>query len=875
MIGYCNRLCNSPQASRFSITELESGMQSLRLGISPGEDGIHNEMLINLEHDLKNELLSIINMSWTTGICPSSWMCGLIIPIHKSGKDKSRLASYRPVCLMSAVAKLAEILISGRLRYDLEQRKKITPYQSGFRTGRSTSDPLLRIVSDVHQGFHKHPQEHTMTTMVDFSRAFDKVNHQQLLLEFKELEVESCYARWYRSFLSNRRYQVRYGQEVSGFCRFANGVPQGSISGPLLFIMYVNSLSIKLSALQIEGLKHHFFADDGTTWITGRDINILANITQKGLNIITSWSRKYKLPVSVEKSEAILFSNKNSHQLNIPEIKLGEDIIPFSKAVRLLGIIMDIKLAFKEHVSKLTKETMRRLSQFRAIANATWGGSTRDNRAVYLAYINCLTLYCGAAYYPLLKQDLKDKIQKLENKAARIITGCLQTTNIESLLLEANLLPISYQQDIQCAITAERGRRMPAGDPLSITTLAYCPNPRLRTKRDCWQQQSDLVLDSVNGRVGRLGRTGNIVQITQAERLRLKIDLRNREPLLMFPTTPPWDTENANLITFKNDLIIPCTAADTNEVKKMRIDLTMAAHGTFDIELYTDGSVKDKLGAGAAMIYTNNGRNIKIDKKSSGYISTSYHAECIALQVGIEKIIKTDSIQKEGKSLLFVTDSQSMMKKLSKGPLSKGNKTISDIWAKLISFIQIHKITRVKGQFIYSHVGDVKGDAVDTNAKNAQEEYSKEIMSASHRKTGIPFTSLKAEVKRALKEKYYANVSSDTSRFLACENKITDLRFSSDIIRGDEVILNQLRVGECHLMGKYLSRINTDISPMCRWCNLVEETVSHVYSDCDSEGINYIREILDIKDVTVLHKDPVRGLIFCREAINLLNQFYG
>jgi ribonuclease P/MRP protein subunit RPP40 len=117
------------------------------------------------------------------------------------------------------------------------------------------------------------PAQRTVAALIDLSRAFDKVNHQKLLLQFKLLEIPSCYAKWYLGFLTNRRYCVRYGDSESGYCRFANGVPQGSVSGPLLFIIYINSLSVSLSALESEGLRHHLLADDTTIWCTQTNIS--------------------------------------------------------------------------------------------------------------------------------------------------------------------------------------------------------------------------------------------------------------------------------------------------------------------------------------------------------------------------------------------------------------------------------------------------------------------------------------------------------------------------------------------------------------------------------------------------------------------------
>jgi hypothetical protein len=127
MLKYVNSDCHSPQTSSFSSTEFDAQLQALEDKKAPGPDSIHNEMLKNLESDMKDELRTVFNMSWATGSSPASWLCRVIIPIHKSGKDKVNLSSYRPVCLMSVVAKLAERLITCRLRYDLESRGILSP----------------------------------------------------------------------------------------------------------------------------------------------------------------------------------------------------------------------------------------------------------------------------------------------------------------------------------------------------------------------------------------------------------------------------------------------------------------------------------------------------------------------------------------------------------------------------------------------------------------------------------------------------------------------------------------------------------------------------------------------------------------------------
>ena len=119
---YCSEKNDDAQGSPYSFLELDSALHALKMGKTPGEDDIHNEMLVQLTGEAREELLAILSLSWCTGQVPSSWMRGVIIPLHKAGKDKGQLGSYRPVCLMSVIAKLAERMICNRLRCDLESR---------------------------------------------------------------------------------------------------------------------------------------------------------------------------------------------------------------------------------------------------------------------------------------------------------------------------------------------------------------------------------------------------------------------------------------------------------------------------------------------------------------------------------------------------------------------------------------------------------------------------------------------------------------------------------------------------------------------------------------------------------------------------------
>ena len=203
-LGYGSRGGGTPPelhlspADVFSLNELDTAIGELQVNKACGDDGICNEMLIHLDTTNRKYVLKAVNDSWVAGESYSGWNMGTIRPLIKPGKDKSLLSSYRPVCLMSAVAKLAERLITNRLRYDLESRDMLTNLQAAFRKGRCTNDVTMNIVSDVIDGFNKKKPIQTTAALIDFSRAFDKVNHKRLLDQFENLSIPSCFARWYR-----------------------------------------------------------------------------------------------------------------------------------------------------------------------------------------------------------------------------------------------------------------------------------------------------------------------------------------------------------------------------------------------------------------------------------------------------------------------------------------------------------------------------------------------------------------------------------------------------------------------------------------------------------------------------------------------------
>ena len=464
----------------------------------------------------------------------------------------------------------------------------------------------------------------------------------------------------------------------------------------------------------------------------------------------------------------------------------------------------------------------------------------------------------------MLSETRKQQIEVIQNKAARLMTGCARSTDIESLLLEANLLPMSIQYDIQATIAAEKCRRMPDNDPLFKTSTKATPHVRLKRGTETWQHSSDRVLKTLNCCPERKNRNGGVKRMTRLEREMCAADLRKREKLLLFSSVPPWDTKNAEKVIFHTHLLKPWKKKDCVELRKKATKDTLEALGEFDMEMWTDGSVENKVGAGAAILF---GKDIlkPLDEAMapSGYLSSSYRSELAAIQVGVSRLVSSQK-QISGKSLLICTDSQSLVAAIGFGPISQRATLESNIWKQLLLLIDERKLSRIVVQFVSSHCGVVRNELAD---KLAGEALLK--LSSKQKDAPIPMMAVKAMVKSGMRKHFQENLNSDRNRYRSSGEQFTNLIASSKLSRAEEVLLAQLRTGECRVMGVLRSRLGIG-GVSCRWCNNSIETVYHVYSECTDRNILNLKQRLKVKDMKVLHESPTLGLIFCHEAIFLL-----
>jgi len=314
----------------FKFNELTNVLKKVNIKSSPGIDDIPFLLLVNSPDNIKANLLYLLNASWQSGVIPNKWKHSIIKPILKPNKNKNDLLSYRPISLTSTFSKILEKLVVNRLNWFLDKNNLMNTNQAGFRKTFSTSDPVIRLKYEAD--FAIKTGNITVAILIDFTRAFDLLWVDGLIMKMMNLHISGNMLKWIRNFLTNRTYQVKVGDAFSHLFTTENGTPQGSALSPLLFLIMVNDFP-KLSNFTSDA----FFADDCTIWRTGKNYSQIHYHLQKDLNTIGTWCKKWGLMINTEKTIGIVFTNKKGPS-DYPPFKIQGKDIAFQSTCKLLGV---------------------------------------------------------------------------------------------------------------------------------------------------------------------------------------------------------------------------------------------------------------------------------------------------------------------------------------------------------------------------------------------------------------------------------------------------------------------------------------------------------------------------------------------------------
>ena len=319
------------------MSELQSAIKKMKGKGAAGPDNIPPSFLKSLGPLALQELLSIFNSSFSVAHCPRIWRVATIIRLLKPGKSPSEVASFCPISLKLCAVKLLERILADRQYCIAETNNIFSRFQTGFCKGRSCEDQITRIVQTIEDGFQQHPMKRSVLTLLDFSKAYDTVSREKLLVLMLKSGIPPTFIRWISSFHINRRGRVQLFNVFSSSRRFAQGLPQGCVLAPLLFLFYINDLASTLNDDAVIAL----FADDVSILTTARKREDAEATAQSVVSSVVTWSQEWKLNLNAEKSEVCPFSTWSSNSSWNPTIFIRNQNVRVNTTPGLLGVILD------------------------------------------------------------------------------------------------------------------------------------------------------------------------------------------------------------------------------------------------------------------------------------------------------------------------------------------------------------------------------------------------------------------------------------------------------------------------------------------------------------------------------------------------------
>ena len=330
-----------------TLNEISDIINGLDINKAHGPDNISVNMIKLCGQHLYIPLKVIFENILKTGIFPDQWKEANVTPVHKKN-DKQLISNYRPISLLPILAKVFERIIFKNVFKCLLSNNLITKNQSGFRPGDSVTNQLLALVNDIHLAFDNNRCLEVRSVYLDLSKAFDKVWHEGLIFKLKQNGIEGKLLNLLSNYLSNRKQKVLINGSESNWGSIKSGVPQGSVLGPLLFLIYINDLE--------QGIKSSikFFADDTSLYSVVNDPKISADELNYDLNLIGQWAHQWKMsfnPDPTKQAEEILFSCKRKSP-NHPPIYFNGTEVKRVIHHKHLGLILDPKLSFTKHINE-------------------------------------------------------------------------------------------------------------------------------------------------------------------------------------------------------------------------------------------------------------------------------------------------------------------------------------------------------------------------------------------------------------------------------------------------------------------------------------------------------------------------------------------
>ena len=414
--------------------DVEDVLKCLDPNKAYGPDGISPKMLKEGGPAIVNILTKLFNLSLAKGIFPSSWKMANVCPIFKKAEEFFT-KNYRPISLLSTIAKVFEKVVFKHLFNFFRTNFTISLWQSGFLPGHSCVTQLIEIYDEFCKAVDNGKE--IRVVFLDISKAFDRVWHAGLLDKLKGSGIRGRLLLWLKSYLTDRQQRVTINGARSPWGKILAGVPQGSVLGPLLFLIFINDITHVIRRCNIR-----LFADDTCLFIEVDEPTEAADILNQNLQQIQEWADKWLVSFSPPKTKELLISNKAPR--DHPPLVLNNERITRVKHHKHLGIYLSDNLGWKKHAEETANKANRCLGILRPLKFILDRASLET---LYKSFVRPILEYADIVWdAPDAHRHGLDILERVQTEAARIVTGATARCSTENLYKEAGWEKLSLRR---------------------------------------------------------------------------------------------------------------------------------------------------------------------------------------------------------------------------------------------------------------------------------------------------------------------------------------------------------------------------------------------------------------------------------------------
>lgn len=420
--------------SKIAITRLtvQEILQSLDPSKASGPDNISPRVLKQTATSIAPSLARIFNFSLASKKCPDAWKLANVTPLHKKD-NRQQVKNYRPISLLSCVGKVFERCVFKEVFNFLHTNKLFTKFQSAYMPNSATTDQLIELYHIILEALEK--KKAVRFVFCDISKAFDKVWHKGVLHKLKGLGVIGGIHDWFSDYLNNRKQRVVFNGCHSDWQTITAGVPQGSILGPLLFLIYINDLPDEIKT------NIRIYADDTTLFVSSKSKHEAARKLTKDLENVSRWAARWFVGFNPTKTEGMSFSHVNVE--HIPPIYMDGKLINEVTSHKHLGLTFQSSVKWSEHINEIVKKAMKRVDILRSLMYQLDRATLEK---MYFTFVRPVLEYGDVVWDNCTEMESKT-IENVQLSAARVVTGATRGTSHATIYRECGWEPLFKRRE--------------------------------------------------------------------------------------------------------------------------------------------------------------------------------------------------------------------------------------------------------------------------------------------------------------------------------------------------------------------------------------------------------------------------------------------